>query len=189
MEIQPERVLQAGQFPKTLSPDQVLQKMVDQGLRAQLDTVSYVTGQKEITFAWIAGAKPEKITKEGNALVIPSQSGELDDIVNSVASISNNLSKVPFDQLSNNLNKLLTTANGTLANPKIGQSLTELDKTLRNANGTLQTVTQTYGNDSDFQRNLDQLMNEANDTLRSIRMLADYLNRHPQALLLGRGNQ
>ncbi|HEY1857732.1 intermembrane transport protein PqiB [Acidocella sp.] len=189
MEIQPERVLEAGQFPKTLSPDQVLQKMVDQGLRAQLDTVSYVTGQKEITFAWIAGAKPTKITKEGDALVIPSQSGGLDDIINSLASISNNLSKVPFDQLSNNLNKLLTTANGTLSNPQIGQSLTELNKTLRNANGTLQTVTQTYGNDSDFQRNLDQLMNEANDTLRSIRMLADYLNRHPQALLLGRGNQ
>lgn len=189
MDIQPERVLEPGQFPKNLSPDQVLQRMVNQGLRVQLDTVSYVTGQKEITLAWAAGAKPVLLAKEGDALVIPSQSGGLDDIINSVAGLSNNLSKVDFNKLSSNLNKLVITANGTLGNPQIKQSLTELNKTLRNANGTLQTVTQTYGDDSNFQRNLEQLMNEANDALRSIRLLADYLNLHPQALLLGRGNQ
>jgi paraquat-inducible protein B len=189
MDIQPERVMEAGQIPKTLSPDQVLQKMVNQGLRAQLETVSYVTGQKEITLAWVSGAKPVQLAREGNALVIPSRSGGIDDIINSVASLSNNLSKVDFNKLSNNLNKLLITANGTLDDPKIQQSLTQLNKTLRSANGTLQSVTQTYGDDSNFQRNLAQLMNEANDALRSIRLLANYLNLHPQALLLGRGNQ
>jgi paraquat-inducible protein B len=189
MEIQPERVIEAGQFPKDMSNDQVLQKMVDQGLRAQIDTASYVTGQKEITLAWIPGAKPQPISKEGDALVIPSNPGGLDDIVTSVASLSKNLSKVPFDQLSDNLNKLLVTVNGTLSSPQVGQGLTALNKTLHTANGTLQTMTQTYGTDSNFQRNLEQLMNEANDAMRSIRLLADYLNRHPQALLLGRGNQ
>ncbi|HTJ91183.1 MAG TPA: MlaD family protein [Acidocella sp.] len=189
MNIQPERVQQVQQLPKNLSPDQVLQKMVNQGLRAQLGTVSYVTGQKEITLAWVAGATPVKLAKEGTALVIPSQSGGLDDAINSVASISSSLSKVDFDKLSNNLNKLLTTANGTLGNPQLEQALTQLNKTLRSANGTLQTVKQTYGDDSNFQRNLQELMNEANDALRSIKLLADYLNLHPQALLLGRGNQ
>ena len=189
MDLQPERVLQAGQFPKTLNPDQVLQNMVNQGLRAQLGTISYVTGQKEITLAWVAGAKPVQISAEDGALLIPSQSGGLDNIISSVGSLSNNLSKVDFNKLSNNLNKLLVTANGTLGNPQIEQSLTALNKTLHSANGTLQTVTQTYGNDSNFQRNLEQLMSEANDALRSIRLLADYLNLHPQALLLGRGNQ
>ena len=157
MDIQPERVMQATQLSKTLSPDQVLQKMVNQGLRAQIGTVSYVTGQEEITLAWIAGATPVQLTKEGNALVIPSRPGGLDDIINSVASLSSNLSKVDFDKLSSNLNQLITTANGTLSNPQIKQNLTELNKTLRNANGTLQTVTQTYGDDFNFQRNLEQL--------------------------------
>ena len=54
MDIQPERVMQATQLPNTMSPDQVLQKMVNQGLRAQVGTVSYVTGQKDITLAWAA---------------------------------------------------------------------------------------------------------------------------------------
>jgi paraquat-inducible protein B len=189
MRIQPERVLQAEQLPKNLTPDQVLQKMINQGLRAQLDTVSYVTGQKEITLAWIAGAAPVQLAKEGNALVIPSQSGGLDNVINSVAGLSSNLSKVDFGKLSNNLNKLLTTANGALGDPQLEQALTQLNRTLRSANGTLRTVNQTYGGDSNFQRNLQELMSEANDALRSIKLLADYLNRHPQALLLGRGNQ
>ncbi|HVE22382.1 MAG TPA: MlaD family protein [Acidocella sp.] len=188
MNIQPERVLEPGQFPKNLRPDQVLQKMVNQGLRAELGTVSYVTGQKDITLAWIAGAKPAPLAREGDALVLPSQSGGLDDIINSVAGISNNLSKVDFNKLSSNLNKLVVTANGTLGNPQIKQNLAELNKTLRAANETLQTMTQTYGDDSNFQRNLNLLMSQANDALRSIRLLADYLNLHPQALLLGRGN-
>jgi paraquat-inducible protein B len=189
MDIQPERVMQATQLSNTMSPDQVLQKMVNQGLRAQIGTVSYVTGQEEITLAWIAGAPPVQLTKEGNALVIPSAPGGLDNIINSMAGLSSNLSKVDFNKLSGNLNQLITTANGTLSNPQIKQNLTELNRTLRNANGTLQTVTQTYGDDSNFQRNLEQLMSEANDALRSIRVLAEYLNLHPQALLLGRGNQ
>src|ERR1700722_5208514 len=188
MDIQPERVLEPGQIPKNWSPDQVLQNMVNQGLRAQLGTVSYVTGQKDITLAWAAGANKVSLAKEGDALVIPSQSGGLDDIVNSVAGLSNNLSKVDFNKLSNNLNKLLVTANGTLGDPQIKQNLMALNKTLRSANGTLQTMTQTYGNDSNFQRNLEQLMSEADDALRSIKLLASYLNLHPQALLLGRGN-
>lgn len=189
MRIQPERFQEAEQLPKNLSPDQVLQKMVNEGLRAQLGTVSYVTGQKEITLTWVAGAKPVQLAKEGKALVIPSQPGGLDDVINSMASLSSSLSKVHFDQLSNNLNTLLTTANTTLANPQLAQTLTQLDETLRSANGTLRTVNQTYGNDSNFQLNLKQLMNEANDALRSFKLLAEYLNRHPQALLLGRGNQ
>ena len=61
--------------------------------------------------------------------------------------------------------------------------------TLKNANATLNSVNQSYGDDSDFQRSLEQLMNQANDALRSIKLLSDYLDRHPEALLLGRSGK
>jgi paraquat-inducible protein B len=60
---------------------------------------------------------------------------------------------------------------------------------LKTANTTLHSVNQDYGNDSDFQRNLMQLMSEANAALQSIKQLTQFLNQHPQALLLGRGGQ
>ena len=95
---------------------------------------------------------------------------------------------MPFQKIGDNLNKLLVTANGTLGGSQMKQTLTALSTTLNTTNTTLRSVNQTYGGDSDFQRSLSQVLEQANDALLSIKELADYLNRHPQALLLGRGN-
>ena len=120
---------------------------------------------------------------------MPSQAGGLDNIVTSFSDISGKLSKVPFDKLGDNLNKLLVTANGTLGSAQVKQTLSSLSDTLKNASATLNSVNQSYGDDSDFQRNLEQLMKQANDALRSIKLLSDYLDRHPEALLLGRSGK
>jgi paraquat-inducible protein B len=48
-------------------------------------------------------------------------------------------------------------------------------------------LNQSFGNDSEFQSNLEQLLQQSSAALRSIKQLSDYLNRHPSALLLGRG--
>jgi paraquat-inducible protein B len=53
---------------------------------------------------------------------------------------------------------------------------------------TLSMLNQSFGNDSEFQNNLEQLMEESSSALNSIKQLSDYLNRHPSALLLGRGS-
>lgn len=61
-----------------------------------------------------------------------------------------------------------------------------LNSTLRNANQTLGQFSRSYGGNSDFARSADQLIAQANDALRSVKELADFLDRHPEALLLGR---
>jgi paraquat-inducible protein B len=43
-----------------------------------------------------------------------------------------------------------------------------------------------YGTNSTAQRNLERMMDQIADAARSIRLLADYLNRHPEAVLSGR---
>jgi paraquat-inducible protein B len=46
-----------------------------------------------------------------------------------------------------------------------------------------------YGGNSDFARNLSNLLDQVNDAARSIRLLADFLDRHPEALIRGRTAQ
>jgi paraquat-inducible protein B len=46
-----------------------------------------------------------------------------------------------------------------------------------------------YGGDSRFNRDVSQLMAQLTDAARSIRVLADLLSRHPEALIRGRTNQ
>jgi paraquat-inducible protein B len=50
-------------------------------------------------------------------------------------------------------------------------------------------VDSSYGGNSQFQRDLERLMAQLNDTARSIRLLADFLDRHPEALIRGRTAQ
>jgi paraquat-inducible protein B len=188
MDLQPDRVVRTGNFPG-VDPKNVLQDMVNQGMRVELNTASYVTGQKDIALAIVKNAGPVKLTTEGDALLVPSHGGALNDTVAKIADISAKLDKIPFDKIGNNLNTLLVTANKTIGGPQMKQTLTALSQTLGSANATLTSVNQEYGSDSDFQRSLQQLLQQANAALLSLKQLTDYLDRHPQSLLLGRGGQ
>jgi paraquat-inducible protein B len=46
-----------------------------------------------------------------------------------------------------------------------------------------------YGENSQFRRDLQRLLEQVSDTARSVRLLADYLDQHPEALLRGRGGR
>ena len=50
----------------------------------------------------------------------------------------------------------------------------------------LQSVQDGYGEQSQTRRDLDRLIVQAADTARSVRLLADYLTQHPEALIAGR---
>jgi paraquat-inducible protein B len=188
MDLQPERVVgKGGIAPSGMDPETVVRNMVDGGVRVQLATGSYVTGQKIIMLGKVPNPGKATITMEGDAIVLPSANGGLDTAIANISDITAKLDKFPFAQIGNNLNKLLVTTNRTVSSANVKQTLAALTETLKAANVTLASVNQDYGNDSDFQRNLAQLMTQANDALRSIKLLSDYLDRHPQALILGRG--
>jgi paraquat-inducible protein B len=188
MELQPERLFRDRLVPESMIPE-VMQGMVNKGLRAELDTASYVTGQQVITLAIIRNAKPAIVTKEGDAYVLPSEPGALGAIMASLQRFTDKLNKLPLQKLTDNLNTLLVTTNHTIATAQIQQTLAALTVTLNNANSALAGLRQSYGADSDFQRNLEQLMDQANQTLRSVDLLTAYLDRNPSALLRGRTGQ
>jgi paraquat-inducible protein B len=79
------------------------------------------------------------------------------------------------------------------ANTDLGPIMVELPPLLTTAqqavqrlSGTLVSVNNGYGNDSTFRRDLVRLMSQADDTLRSVRVLTDYLEQHPEALIRGK---
>jgi paraquat-inducible protein B len=62
----------------------------------------------------------------------------------------------------------------------------QLEKAMTNANRLILSVDNGYGDNTQFNRDLDRLLVQANDAVRSIRALADLLARHPEALVKGR---
>jgi paraquat-inducible protein B len=64
-----------------------------------------------------------------------------------------------------------------------------LQGTVTQANRLLLSTDRGYGEHSRFSRDVDRLMQQLNDAARSLRILADLLTRHPEALVRGRTGQ
>lgn len=163
MQLQPQRLLNVD--PQT-SPDKILpifQKFVDNGLRAEITTANYVTGQKEIALVTEPKQPFVKVTLQDGAIILPFKANSLNETLNNAAEITAKLNKIPFAQIGQNLSNTLNTANTSL-----------------------QTLNQGFGQDSDLQRNLRQILNQTDSSLQSLQALTIYLNQHPQALLFGR---
>ncbi|MFO7985181.1 MAG: MlaD family protein [Desulfatiglandaceae bacterium] len=87
-----------------------------------------------------------------------------------------------------NARKLVGAMNGKVEKlgPNIESALKASHEAMRQAELTLQTVERRLGKDSPLQNNLDDTLKEVSEMARSIRSLADYLSRHPEALIRGK---
>jgi len=69
---------------------------------------------------------------------------------------------------------------------KLPPLLTTAQQAVQRLSGTLGSINQGYGADSTFKRDLTRLMSQVDDTLRSVRVLTDYLEQHPESLIRGK---
>jgi paraquat-inducible protein B len=84
--------------------------------------------------------------------------------------------------------QLLSQANSDLrpVMDKLPPLLNTAQQAVQRLGGTLGSINQGYGADSTFKRDLTRLMSQVDDTLRSVRVLTDYLEQHPEALIRGK---
>lgn len=215
MELQPERVLADPDVRlAVLAP--AIQRMVDKGLRVEVDTSSYITGASMISLVFVPKSKSVPVTLEKDALVVPNQQGGFSGITDSLSTVSDKLASLPIEQIGDNINSLLAHADSTIGGPEVKQALVELNHTLASLNqlttnadrgltpvmqrlpgiadnlqqaiGHANTALAAYGGSSDFHNNLQRTLGQLNETARSIRSLVDYLNRHPSSLIFGRSH-
>lgn len=100
--------------------------------------------------------------------------------------------------LVTDLRSTLDAARGTLANiekafsmkegvpAQLGETMKKADAALQQAEKTLATIQVTAQDTSNVEFELKRTLKELSDALRSIRSLADYLDRHPEAILRGK---
>jgi paraquat-inducible protein B len=162
-----------------------LAAMVKHGLRAQLRSGNLLTGQLYIALDFFPRVKPAEIDYTKDPVELPTTASTLDELQQQVADIAAKLGKVPFDQIGNNLNETLKSANvlfgqlNTEIAPEAKQTLVEAQKTFKSADKVLQS-------DSPLQSDVGQALQELNRTMQSLNALADYLERHPESLLRGK---
>jgi len=166
--------------------DMLVSSLVKHGLRAQLRTGNLLTGQLYIALDYFPKAGPVTIDLTRQPLELPTVPNTLDQLQTQVADIAKKLDAVPFDQIGNNLNSALKSAD-SLFKELDTQVAPEAQSTLKQAKQTFSAAQQTLQQDSPLQTNVQQALQQLNQTLQTLNSLAEYLERHPESLL--RGNQ
>jgi paraquat-inducible protein B len=105
-----------------------------------------------------------------------------------VGRLVNKMNDLPLEKITADLDTDLKDLHETLSEVHSRLVPTAVD-TLSVLHGTLDSVDRTLDFDSPLQRGLTDTLSEARSTLQSVRELADYVDRHPDALLRGRRAQ
>ncbi|MEA3159261.1 MAG: paraquat-inducible protein, partial [Gammaproteobacteria bacterium] len=95
---------------------------------------------------------------------------------------------LPLEQIAADLHTDLKDLHETLSELH-ARVLPNAEDTLSALHRTLDSVDRTLDGESPLQRGLTETLLESRSTLQAVRELADYLDRHPDALLRGRRPQ
>lgn len=179
------RFKKGGKGRVTDDPQRLAQTLVDHGLRGQLRTGNLLTGQLYVTLAFFPNAAKAKVDWTTTPPEIPTAPSGLQSIQDSVTTLLAKLNQIPFEGIGQNANKTLANADTLLSQlrtdvvPQARDTLAAAQTALNSANGALQP-------DSPLAQNTSDAMNELARTAAAFRTLADYLERHPEALVRGK---
>lgn len=227
-----ESLLQASQE----SVHELLTKLVERGLRAQLVTQSFVTGQLAVAL----DIMPDTDVR----LVGDSALPEIPTVPSAFEKLTQTLTKLPLETLVDRLTATVTGIDKLVNSPEIqalpakldrtldtgtdllrdlrgkvdplaenldqaitsyaelardlnqrtaglssaaGKTLVMLDSTLKEGSAALASIQKLTRSDSPTVSDLNTALREISAAARSLRALADYLERHPEALIQGKG--
>jgi paraquat-inducible protein B len=163
----------------------VAEWLVEKGFRGQLRTGNLLTGQLYIALDFFPNAPKAAMNWDANPPEIPIVPGGLQSLQDSVTALVEKLNKIPFEGIGKDLRQTLQSAD-TLLKTLDNSVAPEAKATLAAARTALQSANSTLRPDSAIAQSTADTMRELSRTAVSFRVLADYLERHPEALLRGK---
>ena len=210
VETEGERIKATGKMPEGAEKQKVMDYLVAKGLRAQLKTGSLITGQLLVALDLHPEAPPAKINWEGKYPELPTVPTAMAEITTSLTQLLKKLEKLPIEQIGNDLRDTVSGAKRLVNSPDLQKSITALNKTLNQAQKFVATLNTSIAPElksavsnlnaaliqaqklakslnSNVAPQADRTLKELQSAARSIKVWAEYLERHPEALIRGKG--
>jgi paraquat-inducible protein B len=210
-DIEPERVHGIGRDSGEDSYA-AMAELVKKGARARLEQGSLITGSLFISLDFYPDAPPAELLRGGTYPEIPTLPTELEQITRSINDVLQTIADLPLAEVVDDLRVTIRSVNSLVNSPEVERTLTNLDNSLREvsqlvgkvdrdigplmasiqdasdaAGNTLKSADSLIAQDSVARHNLTVMLKELAEAARSIRVLTDYLEQHPEALLQGKG--
>jgi paraquat-inducible protein B len=206
--IEPERFSTTAKIPDRAESQKIMDYFVQQGMRAQLQTANFLTGQQAVAFDFFPNSKPARVNWGGKYPELPTIPGQFEQVGDRVNQLIARLEKIPVEQIAANLRDTLEGTKRVANSPELLKTIKSLDgaiqelqaltKELRTrtspelvaamqqARTSLASASSALESDSPLQSRMKTALEEITSTARSLRVLADYLERYPQSLLVGK---
>jgi paraquat-inducible protein B len=195
-----------------VEPGTIARQMIRRGFRATLQAPSLISNQKIVSLELVPDAPPADLIAEGDHFIVPSsESAGFDSITRSAAELLGKINRIDFEGIGTSVASLTKGLDDTINGPQIKSILDDTADTMKKLDAGLtptlarlpeiaksleQVLSQAtrlatslntgYGAESKVNRDVDNLLRQLTDATRSVRTLADLLNRHPEALIKGR---
>ena len=179
----------------------LIRRLVEQrGLRAQLKSGNLLTGQLYVAFDFYPNAPKVKVDWSREEPVLPTVPSTVSDLEAKITGIVAKLDKLPLEAISADITKVLASLDQMLKSsdkavnhidlevtPGLKTAIEDLRRAIGSADGVLKSTDATLvGPDAPAQRDLRDALQEITRAARSVRILSDFLERHPEALLRGK---
>ena len=169
--------------------DAWIEQLVRDGLRAQDSTANLLTGYKLIALDIVKNAAPGTLRRAGRYIGIPTApTGDIGDTLEALRKVLNNIDRVTGGpELEHALKSLDDTLTGlNQMTREVRPDLQSLIASLKETSDSIRALTNGGGPAGQPGPDITRMTRELTDAARSVRALADYLERHPEALLRGR---
>jgi paraquat-inducible protein B len=191
--------------------------LIDNGLRAQLQWQSIVTGQLFVQLDFYPDEPAIFIGGDPDVFEIPTIPTPLEIVTRSARKLLAKLGELPLEDIVENLNlslegagKLLNAEETRTAVTELGMAVSDLRGVIRrvgvrvdgvsdrleetltaasSALGQAQGALGEFSEDSALRYEVSTLLAEATEAARALRLLAETLERNPESLLAGKGAQ
>ncbi|EXJ13384.1 Paraquat-inducible protein B [Imhoffiella purpurea] len=208
IEVEPDRIAIRGDAA-SLEGVNLIERLVSSGLRGQLKFESLLTGGLYVDLDIYPDAGPGVVGTYGDYDLIPTIPTPLEALTTKVTHILDKIDAIPLDRIGRDLGTTVAGASALLNSGELEQTLGALRATLEQVRGTVEQLNHSIAPElartleegsralekagsmlstsSPFQADLQRMFQDVSSAARAVRLLADYLERHPEALLKGKG--
>jgi paraquat-inducible protein B len=175
----------------------LLRELIDSGLRARLDSESFVTGQLYVNLDLFPEAPIRLVQPPGGFPEIPTVPTQLEEATKSLTALVTQLERADIAGTARSLSSTIDGLNRLIHTPSIARTIGELPATVASIRHLVQNVDVGVGQVAqnlkstlavrgpvllDLQRALVDVQRAA----EAVRVLADFLQRNPNALIVGK---
>ncbi len=214
--IEPDRIELAGEL--AMPEYKVVEKLVEKGLRAQQRTGNLLTGQCYVSMHFQPEAEPQEIRQDDVYPVLPTIPNAVEEIVATARRMLNRFNDLSLEETlvdireaarevkamtgSNTLESAIKNIDQSFAEfkkvtsdfnqgtlPKVNGMLDQARETLARGEQALATANTVLDEGAPVVYNLNRLLLELQEAARAVEALADYLERHPDSILFGKGDE